>query len=295
MLVPDGPFVMGSDSAEPAAAPAHRVTLRAYYIDKFEITLGQYKRFLDQRRLEQNPYRDLSAAALRKATSDRHPVVGVAWRDAKAYAQWSGKSLPTEAQWEKAARGTDGRRFPWGEGAAVWEKPRTTQQIDPIGTFQWDISVYGCRDMAANAWEWCADWYDPDFYEYSPDDDPEGPETWTPSVTHTDPERVLRGGSATGDISWRAPGGINAEPGQAGFRCVLNLVTEALDVAASDAGPEPPATGTAARVTGTGPSGAGPNRPGRGARSNTPGSSRRPANPVTEPPRPNPPPGGVRF
>jgi formylglycine-generating enzyme required for sulfatase activity len=115
MLVPEGEFEMGNNTGEPNAAPIHRVKLKAYYIDKFEVTLLQYKHFLEQRRLEKTPYRELSQAALSAVSSDRHPVVGVAWRDANAYAEWSGKSLPTEAQWEKAARGTDRRLFPWGE------------------------------------------------------------------------------------------------------------------------------------------------------------------------------------
>jgi formylglycine-generating enzyme required for sulfatase activity len=223
MLVPEGDFEMGNNAGESNAKPVHRVKLKVYYIDKFEITLLQYKHFLEQRRIEKNPYRDLSQAALAAVPSDKHPVVGVAWRDANTYADWSGKSLPTEAQWEKAARGTDGRLFPWGSGAPTWEKPRVPKQIDRVGSFSWDVSVYGCFDMAGNAWEWCADWYDPNFYHSSPTEDPDGPNSAPVPTVFKDFEKVIRGGSAAWDSTWRGFSGIHEEPVHVGFRCVLDI------------------------------------------------------------------------
>jgi formylglycine-generating enzyme required for sulfatase activity len=149
----------------------------------------------------------------------------MAWRDANAYAHWAGKTLPTEAQWEKAARGTDGRVHPWGAGSPVWERPREPKQIDRVGSFAWDISPYGCHDMAGGAWEWCGDWYDPKYYASSPAADPPGPSRSLPPLEHSEPERTLRGGSPLWRVSWRAAGGINDELLHVGFRCALETET----------------------------------------------------------------------
>jgi sulfatase modifying factor 1 len=223
MLVPAGEFEMGSSAGESNAKPPHRVRLKAYYVDRYEITASQYSHFLEQRRLKKNPYRELSPAAANAAPTERHPVVGVAWRDANAYAEWSGKTLPTEAQWEKAARGGDTRLVPWGTGEPKWEKPRAPKEIDRVGSFAWDVSPYGCFDMASNAWEWCSDWYDPIYYNSNVVDDPEGPTTAPPPIASRDVEKVLRGGAANWDVTWRGFAGIQDEPLHAGFRCVLEV------------------------------------------------------------------------
>ncbi len=223
MLVPPGAFQMGNNEGDENSRPAHAVTLRAFYVDRFEITLGQYKQFLARRQLENNAYRPLSPAALAAAPSDKHPVVGVAWRDANAYSQWTGKSLPTEAQWEKAARGSEARRHPWGNTDPKWERPRAAKQIDRVGSFAWDVSVFGCFDMAGNAAEWCADWYDPRYYASTPADDPDGPKASLPPMQFPDPEKSLRGGSPNWFVTWRAPCGLNEEPLYVGLRCVLDV------------------------------------------------------------------------
>jgi formylglycine-generating enzyme required for sulfatase activity len=223
MLVPAGAFEMGDAAGESNAKPVHRLLLSTYYIDRFEITLAQYKYFLEQRRLKNNPYREISSSVLNAVPSDRHPVVGLAWRDAKAYAEWSGKTLPTEAQWEKAARGTDGRLSPWGSDAPVWERPRAPKQIDRVGSFAWDVSVFGCFDLAGNAWEWCADWYDPAYYAHTPPNDPAGPAESLPPVSFRDPEKVIRGGSPNWNVAWRGFSGIQEEPLHVGFRCVFEV------------------------------------------------------------------------
>jgi formylglycine-generating enzyme required for sulfatase activity len=126
---------------------------------------------------------------------DTHPIVNVSWNDAKAYADWAGAALPTEAQWEKAARGGDGRPFPWGfawdatkcangSNSGAGDTPRGTH---PVGSFPAGASPYGALDMAGNVWEWCADWYDADYYKNAATKNPTGPDTGT--------GRVLRGGS----------------------------------------------------------------------------------------------------
>jgi formylglycine-generating enzyme required for sulfatase activity len=165
VLVPAGPFLMGSLDGEADEAPPRTITLPAFYIDRFEVTHAQYARFLQ--------------ATGRKAPVDwpggvmppklaQHPVVNVAWSDAAAYAQWAGKRLPTEAEWEKAARGHDGRIYPWGNsvvGKKAASGPDAQDRAHPegrtfaVGSFPDDTSPCGAMDLAGNVWEWTADWY----------------------------------------------------------------------------------------------------------------------------------------
>lgn len=185
VLVAAGEFWMGSDDGNDDEKPRHPVDLDAYYIDRYEITNGLYQRFMEATNRPGPRY--WSDSHLNGASQ---PVVGVSWYDAERYCRWVGKRLPTEAEWEKAARGDDGRRYPWGE---QWDSSRANSKESqrnkpaPVGSYPSGVSPYGAHDMAGNVWEWVADWYAKDGYERSPRRNPRGPETG--------PWKVLRGGS----------------------------------------------------------------------------------------------------
>jgi formylglycine-generating enzyme required for sulfatase activity len=210
VAVPAGPFMMGSGPAEKSAdadeRPAHRVTLKAFYIDRFEVTEAQYRRFLAETRgshrlCERNepPSKEHTPSRETWTETDRGtaqmPVVGVDWFDAFSYCAWAGKRLPSEAEWEKAARGTEEWTYPWGDRfekgrANSWEQGRKLRL--PVGTFESGASPFGAEDMAGNVWEWVSDWYAPKWYLDSPKEDPAGPASGS--------FRAVRGGSCLSDL-----------------------------------------------------------------------------------------------
>ena len=234
VYVPAGEFLMGSSEADIAALlkadpqakaewfadqqPQFRATLPGYWIDKCEVTVAQYRNFCRKTGREMPP-------APPWRWRDDHPMVYVTWRDAAAYAQWAGERLPTELEWEKAARGTDGRTYPWGN---QWPPPAGSGNFAdealkrgqpdiarlltaagfpplsgyddgyadtaPVGKFPAGASPYGALDMAGNVWEWCADWYDRGAYSRY-----KGGDLTPPAVAGS--YRVLRGGSWLNDLN----------------------------------------------------------------------------------------------
>ena len=197
ILVPAGPFPMGVPAGDRDGGrdeyPRHQVDLDAFYIDKHEVTNGRYRQFVKAtgHRIPQhpkNPARTLwKGDQVSEAVAER-PVVNVDWHDAAAYCAWAGKRLPTEAEWEKAAKGTEDRRFPWGNVEPTAKHLNFNQQwigektLMPVGSYEAGKSPYGVYDMAGNVWEWVADWYDPAYYEKSPAKNPPGPVTGTDKV-----------------------------------------------------------------------------------------------------------------
>jgi len=157
VLVPDGKFTMGSDTGDTDEKPPHDVFLDAYYIDKYEVTNALYKVCVEAEICSQpantNHYNNSQYA--------QHPVVYVDWNMTKEYCEWRDARLPTEAEWEKAARGTDGRTYPWGEGIddTFANYSRNIGDTTPVGNYPKGVSPYGAYDMAGNVWEWVADWY----------------------------------------------------------------------------------------------------------------------------------------
>jgi len=194
--VPAGQFPMGVPKGDRDGGrdeyPRHDVQLDAYYIDKYEVTHGRYEKFVKAtgHRIPENPKnskRTLWSDHLSDTLAER-PVINVDWHDADAYCRWAGKRLPTEAEWEKAARGTDDRRFPWGNMEPTHKHLNYNQQwqgektLMPVGSYEAGKSPFGVYDMAGNVWEWVADWYDPLYYEKSPPTNPKGPEAGTYKV-----------------------------------------------------------------------------------------------------------------
>jgi formylglycine-generating enzyme required for sulfatase activity len=181
-LVPAGSFTMGSDSGNFNEKPAHTVSLDDYYMDVYETTYGNYKACVDA-----GVCTPPSKSTYGYPSLANYPVGMVDWYQSKTYCEWRGARLPTEAEWEKAARGTDGRTYPWGEGAENFQKEYVTYigNISKIGMIGKDVSPYGMYDMADNVDEWVNDWYSGNYYQSSPEFNPQGPPS---GVNH-----ILRG------------------------------------------------------------------------------------------------------
>ena len=191
VYLPAGEFLMGSAEDDPTAdddeKPQHTLYLDAFWIDKTEVTNAQYRQCVEAGACEEP-----GCWYIEEASAPDQPVVCVDWYDAQVYAEWVGGRLPTEAEWEKAARGTDGRLWPWGNEPPDKDLCNflgdNVGQATPVGQYSpRGDSPYGCADMAGNVWEWLADWYGVDYYTSSPSRNPQGPESGD--------ERVLRGGS----------------------------------------------------------------------------------------------------
>jgi formylglycine-generating enzyme len=223
MLVPGGTFTMGTNESQSTDAPAHQVKLSTYYIDQHEVTNRQFRIFLGESHYRGTPPGKWLTDDKTKAEPEAFPVVLVNFQDAESFATWAGKEIPTEAQWEMAARSTDGRRYPWGDEPAKWSKARDYRQIDPVMTVPEDKSVYGVFDMAGNAQEWTRDWYDPKYYHRFTKTTLENPAGPTPSAHSRSPQRVVRGGSKNWSVTYREGVPHDRRLGYLGFRCVLTV------------------------------------------------------------------------
>jgi len=243
LLVPSGQFIMGEPDDR------KRVTLRAYYIDRTEVTNAQYEKFLEavKKRGNDAPWRHPDQPKDKKRhvpafwsnlelgrAQRHHPVVGVDWFDAYAYAKWAGKRVPTEAEWERAARGTDGRMYPWGDQPpeenfrfranffSTYLAADGYRYTAPVGKFASGASPVGCLNMAGNVAEWCADWFAP-LPSRRRLDNPVGPATGT--------QRVTKGGAwnlaaASLRCYRRRPLDPLRQLSSVGFRCAKDAVAQ---------------------------------------------------------------------
>lgn len=160
VYIPGGEFILGSDTGNEDETPQQDIYINAFNIDIYPVSNAEYKDFVDA--TGHNPPRTWKEGAYPEGTAD-HPVIWVTWHDAQAYCEWAGKRLPTELEWEKAARGTDGRTYPWGEtfdSAKCNSKESGLGGTSPVGSYPDGVSPNGAFDMAGNVWEWTADWYE---------------------------------------------------------------------------------------------------------------------------------------
>lgn len=226
--VPGGEFMMGSEADEDEQ-PLHSVTLSPYWIDQTEVTNAMYLKCVDAGAC-QPPISVASHARdnyFYNPDFSNYPVVFVSWVYANDYCTWAGRRLPTEAEWELAARGTDAQTYPWGEQAPDPSLLNLeTRDTTEVGRYSAGASPYGVLDMAGNVWEWVADWYGPAYYADSPAKDPKGPES---PIDPTFGElRVLRGGSwdrLDGSVrsADRNQNGLRFTNDRIGFRCAMDV------------------------------------------------------------------------
>ncbi|MEM7534702.1 MAG: transporter substrate-binding domain-containing protein [Chloroflexota bacterium] len=228
LRVPEGNFIRGSQSGFPNEGPVQEVTVNSFYMDEFEVTNRQYHECIDAGICATPRYaRSVSYGDYFNSPAFRnHPVVWVTWDDANAFCGFVGKRLPTEAEWEKAARGMEGYTYPWGNDAPTLENQHANFigighiDLKPVGSYPTGLSPYGVHDMAGNAREWVADWYQRDYYSQGETLNPVGP---IESVT-----RVVRGGAwneQASDLTTTRRKDFLPESfdGSLGFRCVSDV------------------------------------------------------------------------
>lgn len=256
VMVPAGEFLMGSDKkmdrlAYRSEIPQHRVYLDAFEIGKYEVTALEYLKFvLATNRSPQLDWR-YDGGNFQDSMA-HHPIMHVTWYDADAYCKWAGQRLPTEAEWEKAARGSDGRLFPWGQEYAgptranfgrtglsgpVRDRPERLLLYPPIisvDKYENALSPYGLYQTIGNVAEWVADWYNPDYYKTAHDRNPQGPETGT--------QKAFRGGgwmdsTTTMRVAMRNGTDPNTKINWLGFRCARSVSENQLSIKTSHVRP----------------------------------------------------------
>ena len=216
--VPAGEFTMGSEQGDDDEQPIHRVVLDSFYLDTFEVTNGRFAKFVAA--IQSEPPWGFADQETPVVQADR-PVRWVTWLEATGYCLWAGKRLPTEAEWEKAARGPEGRTYPWGHDPptaahAVFGLTEGAETVSPIGNRSPGSSLYGVHDLAGNLYEWVTDWYDEAFYTRQSTHNPRGPVEGT--------TKVQRGGSYINGpyrlrSAFRTKGDPTEHDPHVGFRC----------------------------------------------------------------------------
>ena len=226
VTIPSGPFVRGTNGGGFDEQPQRTIFLDVFSIDRYEVTNHQYQQFVVATGHRKPGLPSRYAKSGSKVRGVNQPAVYVSWEDAAEYCRWKGKRLPTEAEWEKAMRGSDGRLWPWGNDeqphSANWARVQDGHEVSArVGIFATDKSPYGVMDGAGNVIEWVADWYNETYYKDSPEQNPPSPEYGT--------YRVLRGGGYTTTgldirITSRSKMMPDFRDETIGFRCAISKV-----------------------------------------------------------------------
>jgi sulfatase modifying factor 1 len=223
ILIPAGSFVMGSANGQPDEAPPHQVSLDAYFIDKFEVSNADYRQCVSEGGCSQTGLPDaFTHPGYRDdPTFNNHPVIGVTWDQAAAYCRWAGKRLPTEAEWEYAAKGPENLTWPFGNTFKANLSAAGSPDVQPVDSFPGGASPFGVFNLAGNVNEWVQDVYSANFYANSP--------VTNPVNTGGSGERVFRGGSfanpdgAFYTTSRRYSQNRSFSDVDIGFRCVSDV------------------------------------------------------------------------
>jgi len=238
-LIPEGPFPMGVPHAARDGGvderPNHEVFVDNFYMDLYEMTNGRYLQFVTEtgHRVPQHPTDDSKGLwkgnMMPESVTDL-PVINVDWFDAEAYCRWAGKRLPTEAEWEKSAKGPNDWRFPWGNVEPTMEHANFNQTwrgeatLVQVGIYEKGKSPYGIYDVAGNVWEWVADWYEADYYHKSPPRNPQGPETGKYKAVRSS---GWQGETPQVRVFTRIKSLPTDRNNSTGFRCAQNIPTPA--------------------------------------------------------------------
>ncbi len=221
-LVTGGAVVVGHDGGPAESKPQLTVVIDSFYMDVTEVTVGQFERF--RKALKEEKGRNVVTEPGNVSSPHQEPVLGVSLTQAQFYARWAGKEIPTETEWERAARGEGAFDHPWGNGRAIWKHPRKRDEIDPVKSFRTDLSPFGIYDLAGNAREWCSDHYSPTAFADALKSSSGQLRNWKgPRISHPENARVVKGNGPNWDAWYRV--GMNGTHGHpdVGFRCVLRL------------------------------------------------------------------------